>query len=131
MHLGFLALVLPYLPCIRQPVRQPFLARSVPKREQRRQLTRKPAGYSTTSARETETDRGGVMFCAFLTLLMLCGGVGVLAWLGWQRVAAHLNNDAEAKEYFVEHVIAPMLLGEKEPKAEDKPEPKKTKETPI
>jgi hypothetical protein len=45
------------------------------------------------------------MLCAFFTLLMLVGGVGVLVWFGWRRVAGHLNKTPGAKHYFVEHVV--------------------------
>jgi len=58
------------------------------------------------------------MFLAFFMLLMLCGGIGVLVWLGWQRIANHLKNDESAKKYFVEHIVTPLLLSES--KADDK-----------
>ena len=71
------------------------------------------------------------MFLAFFILLMMCGGIGVLVWLGWQRVAAHLKNHPEAARILAEHVITPLLVGEKEPenKPPDKPEPKRIKGT--
>jgi hypothetical protein len=53
------------------------------------------------------------MFCAFICLLTVTAGLGVLAWFGWQRVASHLQNDAEATRMFVEHVVTPLLLGER------------------
>jgi hypothetical protein len=58
------------------------------------------------------------MFYAFLSLAMLCGVLGILAWLGWRRIAAHLNNNPEARRLFAEHVVNPLLLG---PKAQQPP----------
>jgi hypothetical protein len=67
------------------------------------------------------------MFCAFVTLLALVTGVGALVWLGWRRLAAHLNSNEAAKNAFFDHVVTPVLLGRKKPKPEDKPEVKKIK----
>lgn len=54
------------------------------------------------------------MFCAFFSLLMLCGGIGVLAWLAWQKITAHMRKNPEAAKLVAEHVIAPLLAGEPE-----------------
>jgi hypothetical protein len=70
-----------------------------------------------------------MFFVLFFLLLLLNGGVGVLVWLAWQRVSAHLRNNPEAARLVAEHVIAPLLTGHKEPKAERKPEVKKTRGT--
>ena len=69
------------------------------------------------------------MFFAFFCLLMLNGVVGVLAWLAWQRITKHMRNHPDAAKLVAEHVIAPLLTGQKEPKVESKPEVKKTKGT--
>lgn len=53
------------------------------------------------------------MFFAFLFLVMLCGVLGILVWLGWQRISTHLNNNPEARRLFAEHVVNPLLLGPK------------------
>lgn len=66
------------------------------------------------------------MFFAFLTLLALDAGIGVLVWLGWRRVAAHLRKNPEAGKLLAQHVLAPMLFGEDE---KERPEPKKIKAT--
>jgi hypothetical protein len=51
------------------------------------------------------------MFCAFFTLLLIVGGLGVLAWLGWRRVQAHLKTHPDAARALFDHLIAPLLLG--------------------
>jgi hypothetical protein len=67
------------------------------------------------------------MFCAFMTLLTLVAAAGMLVWLGWRRVAAHLNSNEAAKHCFLEHIVTPLLLGRREPKPENKPVEKKIK----
>lgn len=69
------------------------------------------------------------MIFAFFGLLALncCGGV--LAWLMWRRVIAHMRRNPEAAKLIAEHVIAPLLTGGKEPKDEDKREVKRIKGT--
>ena len=52
-----------------------------------------------------------------------------LLWLAWRRVAAYLRNNPEGARLLYEHVISPLLFGPAPPKAEDRPEPKKTKGT--
>ena len=52
------------------------------------------------------------MFFAFMFLLMLCGGVGVLVWLAWRRIAAHLRKHPDAAKLIGEHVVAVLLSGE-------------------
>jgi hypothetical protein len=72
------------------------------------------------------------MFLAFLILLMLDGAVGVLVWLGWRRVAAHLRKKPEVAALLAQHVLTPLLFGEVEKEAgkqDEKPEPKKVKAT--
>ncbi len=71
------------------------------------------------------------MAIAFLILLALVASVATLIWLGWRHVAAHLRKNPEAARLLAEHVIAPLLTGEKESKPETKaePEPKKIKAT--
>jgi hypothetical protein len=70
------------------------------------------------------------MFFAFFScLLMLNGAVGVLVWLAWQRVSTHMRNYPEAARLVAEHVLAPILTGQKEPKPESKPEVKTTRGT--
>jgi len=54
---------------------------------------------------------GGFMWLCFMALLMLNGVMGVLAWLGWQRIAAHMRENPEAAKLVSEHVIAPLLSG--------------------
>ena len=58
------------------------------------------------------------MFCAFFSLLMICGGIGVLVWLAWQRITAHLRKNPEAaklvSQVIAEHIIPPLLTGEPE-----------------
>jgi hypothetical protein len=66
------------------------------------------------------------MFFAFCFLFMLCGVLGILVWLGWQRISTHLNNNPEARRLFAEHVVNPLLLG---PKA-DQPPPDSQAESP-
>jgi hypothetical protein len=61
------------------------------------------------------------MLLLFCLLVMLCGVLGVLCYLGWQRIAGHLRQTPEAKQYFVEHILTPLLLGEKQPEGEDSP----------
>ena len=68
------------------------------------------------------------MFFAFLTLLVLDAGIGVLVWLGWRRVATHLRKNPEAARPLAEHVLAVFLFGEDEKEA-GKPEPKRIKGT--
>jgi hypothetical protein len=63
------------------------------------------------------------MFCAFFSLLMLTGGVGVLTWLLFQRVTAHMRTHPEAAELIAKHVIAPLPTGGKNPEADDEIEP--------
>jgi hypothetical protein len=60
------------------------------------------------------------MFCAFFTLLMMVGGLSVLAWLGWRRVQAHLKTHPEAARALADHLLTPLLLGEE---AEARPPP--------
>jgi hypothetical protein len=66
------------------------------------------------------------MFLAFLILLPLNGAFGVLAWLGWRRVASHLRRNPEVAKLLAEHVLAVFLFGDGEKK---EPEPKKVKAT--
>ncbi len=61
------------------------------------------------------------MFCAFFSLLMLCGGVGVCVWLLAQRITAHMRSDPEFARLFAQGVITPLLTGGK--KSEDEVEP--------
>jgi hypothetical protein len=74
-----------------------------------------------------------MFFALFVLLLLLNGGVGVLVWLGWQRVASHLKADPEAarlvSKVIAEHIIPPLLVGQKESKAETKPEVKTVRGT--
>lgn len=53
------------------------------------------------------------MFLAFVLLFILGSVGGVLVWLGWRRIATHLNNNPEARRLFAEHVVNPLLLGAK------------------
>jgi hypothetical protein len=62
------------------------------------------------------------VFCAFFTLLMLCGGVGIVAWLLLQRVTDHMRVSPEAAKLIAEHVITPLLAGGEKPEPEDKPQ---------
>ena len=71
------------------------------------------------------------MFLAFFFLLMFCGVVAFMAWVAWQRVTAHMRANPEAARLVAEHIIAPLLTGEKEPQIDQldevpdpKPEPK-------
>lgn len=54
------------------------------------------------------------MFLAFVVLLMICAGIGVLVWLAWQKVTAHMRNHPEAAKLIAEHIIAPLLAGKPE-----------------
>lgn len=54
------------------------------------------------------------MFLAFMCLLFLCGGVGVVLWLGFRRLQAHMQKNPEAAKLVAEHVIAPLLMGKKD-----------------
>lgn len=77
------------------------------------------------------------MTCAFLLLFMICGSIGILAWLACRKIAAHLRKNPEAAKLLVEHVIVPIFKGDEAKEAieaEDadnrpvpKPEPKKRK----
>jgi hypothetical protein len=69
------------------------------------------------------------MFFPFMLLLLFDGVVGVLVWLAWQRLTAHMRSNPEAARLIAEHVIAPLMTGEKESKPEAKPETKKIKGT--
>jgi hypothetical protein len=62
------------------------------------------------------------MFFPFVCLLMFCGVVGVLVWLGWQRITAHMQQNPEAAKLVAEHVIAPLLMGGKKPEESPKEE---------
>jgi hypothetical protein len=53
------------------------------------------------------------MTCAFFAVLMLLGGIISLMYVAWSRVRNHLQDQSEATKMFVEHVVAPMLLGER------------------
>jgi hypothetical protein len=64
------------------------------------------------------------MVLMFILLFLFDVVVGVLVFLGWQRVTAHLRANPEAARLVAEHVIAPLLTGKT-----DKPEMKKTKGT--
>ena len=59
------------------------------------------------------------MLCAFFSLLMIIGGVGLLVWFSWQRVSAHMQKHPDAAKLVAEHVIAPLLIGPKS----DEPDP--------
>ena len=61
------------------------------------------------------------MVFAFLCLLMLCGAVGVVAWLAWQRLTTHMRSNPEAAKLVAEHVIAPLLMGPKKSEVEESP----------
>ena len=61
------------------------------------------------------------MFFAFLTLFMLNGGVGILAWLGWQRMAEHMRKHPEAAHALAAHLLRPLLFGEETPPEEPEP----------
>jgi hypothetical protein len=63
------------------------------------------------------------MFFAFFCLLMLCGGVGVLVWLAWQRMADHLRDNPEAAKLLAEHVIAPIMAGKNKDQTESPDSP--------
>ena len=56
------------------------------------------------------------MFCAFFSLLMICGGIGVLVWLAWQRLSVHLQKNPEAAKLLADHLIVPLLTGEPQEK---------------
>jgi len=64
------------------------------------------------------------MVLMFILLFVFDIVIGVLAWLAWQRVNAHLRENPEAAKLIAEHVIAPLLTGKTE-----KAEIKKTKGT--
>lgn len=55
------------------------------------------------------------MTCAFLLLFMICSGIGILAWLACQKIAAHLKKNPEAAKLIMEHVIAPLLTDKESP----------------
>jgi len=62
------------------------------------------------------------MFCAFFSLLMICGGIGVLVWLACQRIGSHLQKNPEAAKYLAEHVIVPVITGSPEESPKQFPE---------
>ena len=57
------------------------------------------------------------MGCAFFILqvaaLLAPAGLGALVWFGGRRVAAHLERNPEAARLLAEHVITPLLVGDK------------------
>jgi hypothetical protein len=63
------------------------------------------------------------MTCAFFSLLMLIGGVISLSYLGWRRVSSHLRANPEAAKLLVDHIVGPLLIGNK-PQTEEDPESK-------
>lgn len=73
------------------------------------------------------------MFFAFFFLLLFDGAVGIVVWLAWQRVSAHLRRHPEAARLFAECVIAPLLTGSEAEEPQItlpvKPEVQKTKGT--
>jgi hypothetical protein len=77
----------------------------------------------------TRPFEGVLMFLAFFTLLVLMAAVSAFVWLGWLRVASHLKGNPQAARFLAEHVITPLLLGEKEPTPEGQKEVKRTKGT--
>lgn len=61
------------------------------------------------------------MFWAFLTLLMLVGGIGALIWFCLRRLGAHLKNNPQAAKLLAEHILTSLIFGGEEPGGEDKP----------
>jgi hypothetical protein len=59
------------------------------------------------------------MFIAFLFLLFLVGGIGVLVWLGAQRIIAHARECPEARKAIAEHILAPLFSPKKPKEDED------------
>jgi hypothetical protein len=55
-----------------------------------------------------------------LILLILADAlIGVLAWVVYQRLTAHMRNDPQAAELVAKHVIAPLLTGNREQEAKE------------
>lgn len=54
----------------------------------------------------------------FFTLLLMLVGIGVLIWIGYQRVAKHLRNHPEAMPVLIEHLLMPLLGERKEEEAD-------------
>lgn len=49
------------------------------------------------------------MFLMFVTFVVTLAGLGVLAWLGFRRIALHLRGNPEATKAVVEHVLIPLF----------------------
>jgi hypothetical protein len=63
-----------------------------------------------------------MMFFAFLFLLLLDGGIGVLVWLAGRRLSQHMKECPEAGVAIAKHVVMPLLGCKIAPRAEPKPE---------
>ncbi len=57
-----------------------------------------------------------------LAALLVLTWAGALAWFGWRKISAHLKSNPEAARLLAEHVITPLLAGDKA-----KPEAQKVK----
>ena len=62
------------------------------------------------------------MFLMFLILVAFVATVGVLLWLGCQRVAVHLRGNPDATKAVVEHVLIPLFGRKPEPEDETWPD---------
>lgn len=58
---------------------------------------------------------GNEMVMAFPVLLTLRGGIGILVWVAFQKIAAHLKKNPETAKFIMEHVIAPLLPDKQSP----------------
>jgi hypothetical protein len=70
------------------------------------------------------------MFLMFVTFVVTLAGLGVLAWLGFRRIALHLRGNPEGTRAVVEHVLIPLFGRKEELKPEPELEPPYVEEQP-
>jgi anti-sigma factor RsiW len=73
------------------------------------------------------------MVCVLISGVLVAGGLGTLAFFGYQRVSRHLSKNPQAAKRVAEvlggDILMPLLVGEKEEEtnAEEKPRVQKIK----
>ncbi len=109
----------PAKPTPRSPSLTTHLRRRIDPRARSSPATRRP----TLIARSC----GGVMLCAFITLVVILAALGGLAFLAGRRRAAHVQHHPDALRAIADPVLLPILIKRPEeppPPAEDEAKPK-------
>jgi hypothetical protein len=44
-----------------------------------------------------------------IMFILMCAGLGTVAWLAWSRLGAHLKGNEEAVTAITKHVLIPLM----------------------